>query len=150
MSAGLATGPEAGQEDLPVGAVVSTPVMGVVRVDLVPPIVEARRRSARTIRALIYGLLALIVAVVMAILAMSMLALKAETTLDDERTRGQLLVQQQNEYNELISVKRSLADYEFALPEALFAEANWARLMTELDTVLPDEVTLVNPRPSKP
>ena len=143
MSAGLATGPEAGQEDLPVGAVVSTPVMGVVRVDLVPPIVEARRRSARTIRALIYGLLALIVAVVMAILAMSMLALKAETTLDDERTRGQLLVQQQNEYNELISVKRSLADYEFALPEALFAEANWARLMTELDTVLPDEVTLV-------
>ena len=143
MSAGLATGPEAGQEDLPVGAIVSTPVMGVVRVDLVPPIVEARRRSARTIRALIYGLLALIVAVVMAILAMSMLALKAETTLDDERTRGQLLVQQQTEYNELISVKRSLADYEFALPEALFAEANWARLMTELDTVLPDEVTLV-------
>ncbi len=143
MSAGLATGPEAGQEDLPVGAVVSTPVMGVVRVDLVPPIVEARRRSARTIRALVYGLLALIVAVVMAILAMSMLALKAETTLDDERTRGQLLVQQQNEYSELISVKRSLADYEFALPEALFAEANWARLMTELDTVLPDEVTLV-------
>ncbi|QXT62684.1 hypothetical protein [Tessaracoccus palaemonis] len=143
MSAGLATGPEAGQEDLPVGAVVSTPVMGVVRVDLVPPIVEARRRSARTIRALVYGLVALIVAVVMAILAMSMLALKAETTLDDERTRGQLLVQQQNEYSELISVKRSLADYEFALPEALFAEANWARLMTELDTVLPDEVTLV-------
>jgi len=143
MSAGLATGPEAGPEDLPVGAVVSTPVLGVVRVDLVPPIVEARRRSARTIRALVYGLLALIVAVVMAILAMSMLALKAETTLDDERTRGQLLVQQQNEYSELISVKRSLADYEFALPEALFAEANWARLMTELDTVLPDEVTLV-------
>lgn len=121
---------------------VSTPARAVARVDLVPPIVETRRRNAATERKLVAGVLALLVAVVVAALAVAMLALTAENTLAAERTRSQVLLNEQKQYAELSSVKGQLGAYDGAELAALYPEADWARLMTQLDTVLPDDIAI--------
>lgn len=118
------------------------PIMGVPRVDLVPPIVEQGRRNTRTVRALTYGLGALVVLVGAATVGMAAVATTAEGQLTREQTRGQLLIQQQNQFTELTTVKQQLSDYDAAIPMALAAEADWSRLMTELDRVLPAGVAL--------
>lgn len=121
---------------------VSTAVRSVARVDLVPPIVETRRRHAATERKLIAGVLALLVLVVVAGLAVAMMAMSAENALTAERTRAQVLINEQKQYSEVSSVKSQLGAYEGAELVALYSEADWSRLMTELDSVLPEDVTL--------
>lgn len=119
-----------------------TPVDAIARVDLVPPIVEARRRHAATERKLMAGMLALLVAVVAAGLAMAALAMSAESTLSAERTRAQVLLNEQKKYSEVSSIKAHLGGYDGAELAALYSEASWSRLMTELDAVLPADVSL--------
>lgn len=125
-------------------APVTAPARAVARVDLVPPIVEIRRKNAATERKLVAGLLALFIAIVAGGLAVAMLAFTAEGTLAAERVRSQLLLNEQKQYTEVSAVKAQLGAYDGATLAALYSEADWARLMTELDTVLPDDVTLAS------
>lgn len=125
-------------------APVTAPARAVARVDLVPPIVEIRRKNAATERKLVAGLLALLIAIVAGGLAVAMLAFTAEGTLAAERVRSQLLLNEQKQYTEVSAVKAQLGAYDGATLAALYSEADWARLMTELDTVLPDDVTLAS------
>lgn len=118
------------------------PARAVARVDLVPPIVEIRRKNAALERKLAAGLILLVALVIAAALAVAMLAFAAEGRLAAERTRTQLLLTEQRNYAEVADVKAQLADYDDAEVAALFAEANWERLMRELDTVLPADVSL--------
>lgn len=121
---------------------VSAPAVAFARVDLLPPIVEIRRKNAAVIRRLMLGLVGLVVLVVAASLAVSMLAMTAENNQAAERARTAVLLNQQREYSELSTVRGQLGDYDTAAMLALFAEADWSRLMTELDKVLPDGVDL--------
>lgn len=134
--------PDPSDVELDEPAPTHTPVHAIARVDLVPPIVEARRRHAATERKLMAGMLALLVAVVAAGLAMAALAMSAESTLSAERTRAQVLLNEQKKYSEVSSIKAHLGGYDGAELAALYSEASWSRLMTELDAVLPADVSL--------
>lgn len=134
--------PDPSDVELDEPAPTHTPVYAIARVDLVPPIVEARRRHAATERKLMVGMLALLVAVVAAGLAMAALAMSAESTLSAERTRAQVLLNEQKKYSEVSSIKAHLGGYDGAELAALYSEASWSRLMTELDAVLPADVSL--------
>lgn len=134
--------PDPSDVELDEPAPTHTPVRAIARVDLVPPIVEARRRHAATERKLMAGMLALLVAVVAAGLAMAALAMSAESTLSAERTRAQVLLNEQKKYSEVSSIKAHLGGYDGAELAALYSEASWSRLMTELDAVLPADVSL--------
>lgn len=114
----------------------------VARVDLLPPIVGIRRRQGKTVRALALGLVGLVIVAAMAGVAVSFLAGAAENTLAAERTRSQLLLLEQGKYTDLSTVKAQLEDYERAEVAALFAEADWSRLMKELDNALPGDFAL--------
>lgn len=114
----------------------------VARVDLVPPIVEIRRKNAALERKLAAGLILLVALVIAGALGVAVLAFAAEARLDAERTRTQVLLNEQRSYSEVAQVKAQLADYDDAEIATLFSEANWERLMRELDTVLPDDVSL--------
>jgi len=118
------------------------PAFTVARVDLLPPIVEVRRRQSRTARLLALGLVGLLVVVAAVGLAMSFLAGAAENALAGEQTRSQLLLLEQAKYSEVSTVKSQLADYSTAELAALYSEADWARLMGELDDALPDDFSL--------
>lgn len=134
--------PDPSDVELDEPAPTHTPVDAIARVDLVPPIVEARRRHAATERKLMVGMLALLVAVVAAGLAMAALAMSAESTLSAERTRAQVLLNEQKKYSEVSSIRAHLGGYDGAELAALYSEASWSRLMTELDAVLPADVSL--------
>lgn len=118
------------------------PAHASARVDLVPPVVETRRRYRAIERRLLTALLALLVLVVAASLGVAFLAIQAENTLAAERTRSQTLINAQKQYTEVSNVMAQVGAYDGAAVAALFAEANWARLMTELDSVLPAGVTI--------
>ncbi len=122
--------------------VTSAPAHAAARVDLVPPIVETRRKQNATERRLVAVLLALLVAIVVAALAVGMLAITAENSLAAERARSQVLLNEQKEYTEVSAVKAQLGAYDQAEYAALYSEADWARLMRELDKVLPDDIAL--------
>ncbi len=136
--------PESGDVDTVEVAPTSTPARAIARVDLVPPSVEARRKNAATERKLVAGVLAALVVVVVAALAIAMLAVAAESNLSAERTRSQVLLNEQKQYTELSGVKAQLGAYDGAELAALYSEADWARLMTELDTVLPDDIMIAS------
>jgi len=119
-----------------------TPAFTVARVDLLPPIVEVRRRQGRTTRLLAMGLVGLLIVVAAVGLAMSFLAGAAENALAGERTRSQLLLIEQAKYSEVSTVKAQLVDYETAELAALYSEADWSRLMRELDDALPSDFAL--------
>lgn len=124
------------------GPPMAAPARSFARVDLVPPIVETRRKNAALERKLAAGLIVLIALVIAAALAVAMLAFAAEARLDAERTRTQVLLNEQRSYAEVAAVKAQLADYDDAELATLFSEANWERLMRELDGVLPGDVSL--------
>lgn len=124
------------------GSQQSVPARATARVDLVPPIIETRRKQAATERKLIASLLALLVFIVVAGLGVAMLAFGAEAALNAERTRGQILINEQQQYSAVSTVKADLGAHDGAEIAALYSEANWARLMTELDSVLPERVAL--------
>ena len=118
--------------------------LSVARVDLLPPIVEIRRRQGKTVRLLALGLVGLLVIVAMVGVAMAMLAGAAEQRLAAERTRNQLLILEQREYAEVSTVMSQLAAHSIAEVAALYSEADWARLMTQLDNALPDDFALTS------
>lgn len=118
------------------------PARSFARVDLVPPIVETRRKNAALERKLAAGLILLVALIIAAALGVAILAFAAEGRLDAERTRTQVLLNEQRSYAEVANVKAQLADYDDAEIAAVFSEANWSRLMRELDTVLPGDVAL--------
>lgn len=122
--------------------VTTVPARASARVDLVPPIVETRRKNRATERKLVAGLLALLVLVVAAGLAVAMLAFIAENQLSTERSRSQLLLSEQKQYTEVSAIKSQLGAYEGATIAALYSETDWARLMRELDAVLPEGATI--------
>lgn len=107
------------------------------RVDLLPPIVEARRRQNATLRLLMLALVGIALIAVVASLAVGLLAGAAESSLADERQRTVLLQQEQAKYTDLMQVTSQLADYDSAQLAALYAEADWARIMRELDAAMP-------------
>lgn len=120
----------------------STPARAIARVDLVPPIVGIRRKNRATISRLMIGLLGLVLIIAAASVGVAFLAGRAESALDTERARTLTLLQEQQSYSEVSSVIAQLGGYDGAEISALYSEADWARLQGELDTVLPDDITL--------
>lgn len=114
------------------------------RVDLLPPIVEARRKQNATLRLLMLVLIGIALIAVVASLAVSLVAAGAEQRLADERLRTTQLQQEQAKYTEVMQVKAQLADYESAEMAALFSEADWARIMRELDAAMPEGVEITS------
>lgn len=121
-----------------------SPLPTIARVDLLPPIVEVRRRQSATLRLLTLGLGGLIVIALAGSVATAFLANGAESALADEQDRNARLVDEQAEYAEVSNVKAQLIDYDLAEFAALFAETDWARLMRELDLALPRGVELTS------
>lgn len=117
-------------------------VASVARVDLIPPIVGIRRKQNAKIRSLMSGLVVLAIVVVVASLGVSLLANGAEKKLTAEQTRGAQLIVEQNQYSEVAGIKAQLIDYETARWAALYSEADWARIMRELDSSMPDGVDI--------
>ncbi len=114
----------------------------VARVDLLPPIVEIRRKQSAKIRLLVLGLIGLVLVSLAAAVAVSLLADEAERALAREDARGQQLRAEQEQYSEVITVKSQLADYDNAEVVALYAEADWSHLLSELDDALPAGIEL--------
>lgn len=117
---------------------------GGPRVDLLPPIVEARRKQNATLRLLMLVLIGIALIAVVASLAVSLVAAGAEQRLADERLRTTQLQQEQAKYTEVMQVKAQLAAYESAEMAALFSEADWARIMRELDAAMPEGVEITS------
>lgn len=117
---------------------------GSPRVDLLPPIVEVRRKQNATLRLLMLGLAGVAAIAVVASLAVWILATAAQQSLVDEQARTAQLLQEQSKYSEVTAVKSQLADYDNAQVAALYAETDWARLMRELDAALPADVALTS------
>lgn len=117
-------------------------LVGGPRVDLLPPIVEVRRKQNATLRLLMLGLAGIAAIAIVASLAVWLLATGAERGLADEQLRTTQLLQEQNKYTDVIAVKSQLLDYDNAQIAALYAETDWARLMRELDAALPAGVAL--------
>lgn len=124
--------------------ILAAPASLIARVDLLPPIVEVRRRQRKTIRLLALGLVGLVLISAAVGFAVSFFASDAEAALTAEQQRSQMLKLEQSKYAEVSTVKSKLQDYESAETAALFSEADWSRLMTELDDVLPDAITLTS------
>lgn len=119
-------------------------VATIARVDLLPPIVEVRRKQSATTRLLGLGLVGLAMITVVGALAVSFLANVAEGELADENAlKAQLLIEQK-QYSEVAGIKALLIDYETAEYTALYSEADWARLMRELDAAMPEGVTITS------
>lgn len=116
--------------------------LGGPRVDLLPPIVEVRRKQKATLRLLMLGLVGIAAIAVVASLAVWLLATGAERGLADEQARTVTLLQEQNRYTDVIAVKSQLGDYDNAQMAALYADTDWARLMRELDAALPAGVAI--------
>lgn len=117
-------------------------LVGGPRVDLLPPIVEVRRKQNATLRLLMLGLVGVAAIAIVASLAMWLLATTAERGLADEQARTATLLQEQNTYADVIAVKSQLGDYGSAQIAALYADTDWSRLMRELDAALPAGVAL--------
>ncbi|WP_460801900.1 hypothetical protein [Microbacterium sp. GXF6406] len=117
-------------------------VASVARVDLIPPIVGIRRKQNAQIRSLMTGLVLLAIIVIVISLAVSFFANGAEKKLTAEQTRGAQLIVEQNQYSEVAGIKAQLIDYETARWAALYSEADWARIMRELDSAMPDGVDI--------
>ncbi|WP_312676781.1 hypothetical protein [Microbacterium sp.] len=115
---------------------------GGPRVDLLPPIVETRRKQNARIRLLMLGLVGIALIAVAASLAVALLAGAAEGTLKSAQQRSVQLLQEQSSYAEVSQVKSQLLDYDSARVAALYSEADWARLMRELDAALPADVAI--------
>lgn len=114
------------------------------RVDLLPPIVEVRRRQNKTIRLLMLSLVGIAAIVVVASLAVALTAGVAEAMLAKERQRGTDLLNQQGQYAEVIQVRAQLADAQTAQLAALYPDADWARIMRELDAALPAGMSITS------
>lgn len=117
-------------------------LQGGPRVDLLPPIVEVRRKQNATLRLLMLGLVGVAAIAVVASVAMWLLATAAEQGLAAEQSRTATLLQEQNTYSEVIGVKSKLGDYDSAQMAALYADTDWARIMRELDAALPAGVAI--------
>lgn len=115
---------------------------GGPRVDLLPPIVEVRRKQNATLRLLMLGLVGVAAIAVVASVAMWLLATAAAQGLAAEQSRTATLLQEQNTYSEVIGVKSKLGDYDSAQMAALYADTDWARIMRELDAALPAGVAI--------
>lgn len=126
----------------PVAANLALPALSVARVDLLPPVVEVRRRQGLIVRLLSLGLIVLLLVVATAAFLVALVANAAEDTLAAEQTRTRLLALEEAKYGDVSQVKVQLLDHSDAELAALFAEADWSGLMTELDDVLPDAITL--------
>ncbi|WP_175987811.1 hypothetical protein [Microbacterium tenebrionis] len=122
----------------------SANVASVARVDLIPPIIEVRRTENARIRGLMAGLVGLAVVVAAGSLAASFLANGSEQTLAKEQALSAQLIVEQNRYTEVANVRALLGDYEIAAMSALYSEADWSRIMRELDGAMPDGVTLAS------
>lgn len=116
--------------------------VGGPRVDLLPPIVETRRKQNATLRLLMLGLIGIALIAIVASLAVALLAGAAEGTLTAEQQRSVQLLQEQSSYAEVSQVKSQLLDYDNARVAALYSEADWARMMRELDAALPADVAI--------
>lgn len=114
------------------------------RVDLLPPIVEIRRQESKTIRRLSFGLVGLVAVVLIASVGASTLAMTAETALATENARKARLLTEEKAYSEVISVKALLGDYDAAIMSALYSEADWARIMREIDGSMPEGVAITS------
>ncbi|MFS0867151.1 hypothetical protein AB3M83_07420 [Microbacterium sp. 179-B 1A2 NHS] len=126
----------------PTSATLGTPALSVARVDLLPPVVEVRRRQGLIVRLLSLGLVVLLLIVATAGFLVALVANAAEDALAAEQTRTRLLALEESKYSDVSAVKVQLLDHSDAELAALFAEADWSRLMTELDDVLPEAITL--------
>ncbi len=115
---------------------------GGPRVDLLPPIVEARRKQNATLRLLMLGLVGIAAIAVVASIAVWVLATVAERGLADERARTATLLQQQNTFTDVIAVKAQLGDYDEARMAALYSDTDWARIMRQFDAALPAGVAI--------
>lgn len=119
-------------------------VATIARVDLLPPIVEVRRKQNATLRLLSLSLGGLLLITVTGGFAMTLLSGSAEQALVDEQARGTQLLAEQQKYTEVAGVKAQLIDYDAIIYSALFAETDWARLMRELDGALPAGMELTS------
>lgn len=116
----------------------------VARVDLIPPIVDIRRKENASIRLLMTGLVGLAVAVCVISLAVSFFANGAEGSLAAEKQRGTQLLLEQEKYAEVSGVKAQLLDSVTATMSALYSEADWARIMRELDATMPEDASITS------
>lgn len=121
-----------------------TYLQGGPRVDLLPPIVEVRRKQNATLRLLMLGLVGIAAIAVVASIAVWVLATVAERGLADEQARTTTLLQEQNTFSDIISVKSQLGDYDQARLAALYADTDWPRIMRELDAALPAGVAITS------
>lgn len=116
----------------------------VARVDLLPPIVEQRRKQHALERMLVFGLLVLAVVAVAATFVVSLIAFAAEARLAEEEVISAQLKTEEASFSEVSTVKTQLVDYDTAELAALYAEADWGRLMRELDGALPADVEITS------
>ena len=116
----------------------------VPRVDLLPPMIEQRRRRTATLRLLMLGLLGLVLIAVTASFAVSVSADEAERELAAAQTRSAQLAAEQGRYTEVAGIKAQLVDTSVARLAALYIEADWQRMMQELDAALPPDVLLTS------
>lgn len=107
------------------------------RADLLPPVVEVRRKQKATRRMLVLGLVGLAVVVAVGAGAAALIAQGKDAGLAAEKARNARLVQEQAQYVEVSTVRAQLVDWDTAQLAALYAEADWARMMRELDAALP-------------
>ena len=120
------------------------PIDVVPRVDLLPPSIELRRSQTAVRRLLLLGLAGLAVIAVTATVAASFTADAAERELAAAQARSAQLIAEQAQYSEVSTVKGQLADADSARLAALYAEADWDRLMREVDGALPAGMTLTS------
>lgn len=112
------------------------------RVDLLPPIVETRRKQNGTLRLLSLALVGIAAIAVLASLGAGLGAMQAEGALADETARGQKLAAEEQNYTDVIAINNQLSAQSTAKTAALFWEVDWPNLLVALDGALPAGVSL--------
>lgn len=126
--------PQAKKEELVVGA--------EPRVDLLPPEVRIERRNHRTRRAFTGGVVAVLVAVILAIAGAFSIDVMAQARLVGARAQTESLLGQQLKYSGVRDVQKQVAVAQAAQQTGASTEVAWKPFLDQVDAAQPAGVAL--------
>jgi Tfp pilus assembly protein PilN len=117
-------------------------VGGEPRVDLLPPEIQKERAAAIMRRRLLIAVVGVVAVVVVAAGATTVLAVQAQTKLQDEQGRTASLLAEQTKYREVRTVQAQVGLIEAAQQVGASTEIDWKKYLQRVQATLPGSVTI--------
>ncbi|GAA2248185.1 hypothetical protein GCM10010401_22560 [Rarobacter faecitabidus] len=115
---------------------------GLPQIDLLPPEVRDGRRLSARRRVLIYCVLGVVAAVILAIAGTYLLKLNADNRLADAQDRSTQLVAEKKKYSEVTNVIKSINATKKVRDFSVVTEVGWADYIDAIAAQLPPGVTI--------